>query len=98
MLANAAKQDRIAYLVLAQLNRDCEKRDDKRPILPDLKAAGGIEEKAKCVVMLYRPHVYDESAPADLVELIVRKNNQGQTGTATALWDGPTIRMHGGTR
>lgn len=97
VLADAAKQERIALLLLAQLNRECEKRDDKRPILSDLKAAGAIEERAKCVVMLYRPVVYDEHAPADLVELIVRKNNQGQVGTATALWDGPTIRMHGGS-
>lgn len=94
VLADAAKQDRIAYLVLAQLNRECERRDDKRPLLSDLKQAGTIEERAKCVIALYRPCVYDESEPADLVELLIRKNNQGRTGTATARWDGETIRMY----
>ena len=94
VLADAAKQDRIAYLVMAQLNRECEKRDDKRPLLSDLKASGAIEERAKCVVMLYRPAVYDEAAPRDVVELLIRKNNQGQTGIAFARWAGETIRMH----
>lgn len=100
VLADAAKQDRIAYLVLAQLNRDCERRDDKRPILADLKQAGTIEERAKCVVMLYRPSVYGDkdergfAQPDDLVELLIRKNNQGRTGPAAARWDGATLRMH----
>jgi replicative DNA helicase len=79
---------------MAQLNRECEKRDDKRPLLSDLKASGAIEERAKCVVMLYRPAVYDEAAPRDVVELLIRKNNQGQTGIAFARWAGETIRMH----
>jgi replicative DNA helicase len=93
-LADAAKQDNLAYLVLAQLNRECEKRDDKRPQLADIKQAGTIEERAKCVIALYRPYVYDDKKPQDLIELLIRKNNQGETGPTTARWDGATIRMH----
>jgi len=99
VLANAALQDRIAYLVLAQLNRECEKRDNKRPILSDLKQSGAIEERSKCVLMLYRPAVYREKDkqgnpyPEERLEIIVRKNNQGQTGRAIADWHGPTTRV-----
>lgn len=93
-LADAAKQDRIAYLVLAQLNRECERRDDKRPLLSDIKQAGTIEERAKCVIALYRPHYYDRSAPSDVIELLIRKNSQGATGPTTAMWHGETIRIY----
>lgn len=92
--ANAAKSDRMSYLVLSQLNRDCEKRENKRPILADLKASGGIEEQAKTVIFLYRPAEYETNAPEDQIELIVRKNNHGTTGVAIAGWDGPTTRVY----
>lgn len=58
--AAAAKRDEMAYLVLAQLNRDCEKRDDKRPLQSDLKECGTLEEASKAIVMVYRPFVYEE--------------------------------------
>jgi replicative DNA helicase len=93
VLADAAKQDRVSYLVLSQLNRECEKRDDKRPMLADLKQAGTIEERSKCVLMLYRPSVY-ETAPDNVIEILVRKNNQGQIGGVSAKWDGATLRMY----
>ena len=96
----AAKQDRIAYVVLSQLNRKCEERENKRPLLSDLKLSGAIEEKAKCVVMLYRPHYYREKDPEtkqpypeSRIELLVRKQNNGQTGTVIARWNGPTTRI-----
>jgi replicative DNA helicase len=100
VLADAAKQDDIAYLVLAQLNRECEKRDNKRPLLADLKQSGAIEERAKAVLMLYRPIVYGEidpqtrqPYPAEWIELLLRKHNQGRTGKVVARWDGPTTRI-----
>lgn len=93
VLADAAKQDRISYLVLSQLNRECEKRDNKRPMLSDLKQSGSIEERAKCVLFLFREHVYDANKSAKEIEIIVAKNNQGQTGFCKANWDGPTVRV-----
>ncbi len=99
VLADAAKQDGIAYLVLAQLNRECEKRDNKRPQLQDLRGAGAIEERAKAVFFLYRPSVYGERGdngepiPEDVMEILVAKNNQGRTGKAMASWDGRTMRI-----
>ena len=98
-LADAAKRDNMVYLVLAQLNRECEKRDNKRPQLSDLKSSGAIEERAKCVLFLYRPAVYREKQngvdiPESVVEILVHKNNQGRTGISRASWDGETIRMY----
>lgn len=57
-LADAAKHDRMAYVVMSQLNRDIEKRQDKRPHLSDLRESGSLEERAKCVIGLYRGAYY----------------------------------------
>lgn len=100
VFSDAAKRDGLAYLVLAQLNRGCESRENKRPLLSDLKDSGSLEERAKAVVMLYRPSVYREvnSAtnqpyPDSEIELLVRKNNHGRTGKVIGTWDGPTTRI-----
>jgi replicative DNA helicase len=100
VLADSAKQDGIAYLVMAQLNRECERRDNKRPILSDLKQSGAIEERSKAVLMLYRPYLYREKDkktgqpfPEDRIEILVRKQNHGQMGRVIATWHGPTTRI-----
>lgn len=62
-LADAAKQDGLAYVVMSQLNRDLEKREDKRPQLSDLRESGSLEERAKCVVGVYRGAVYGDPKP-----------------------------------
>lgn len=59
-LADAAKHDEIAYVVMSQLNRQLESRSDKRPQLSDLRESGSLEERAKCVVGIYRGSVYGE--------------------------------------
>jgi len=91
--SDAAKLDNVAFLVLSQLNRKCEERPDKRPILSDLRQSGAIEERSKCVMFLYRDNVYNEHAPNNEIELLVRKNNHGKTGFLTAGWDGDTTRI-----
>jgi replicative DNA helicase len=57
-LADAAKADGMAYVVMSQLNREIEKRDDKRPLLSDLRESGSLEERSKCVVGVYRGSQY----------------------------------------
>ncbi len=57
-LADAAKADGMAYVVMSQLNREIEKRDDKRPMLSDLRESGSLEERAKCVIGVYRGSAY----------------------------------------
>jgi replicative DNA helicase len=58
VLADAAKHDGMAYVVASQLNRQLESRQDKRPQLVDLRESGSLEERAKCVIGLYRGSVY----------------------------------------
>jgi replicative DNA helicase len=60
VFADAAKHDGIAYVVASQLNRQLEARQDKRPQLSDLRESGSLEERAKCVVALYRGSVYGD--------------------------------------
>ena len=65
-LANAAKHDGMAYVIGCQLNRQLESRTDKRPQLADLRESGSLEERAKCVVALYRGSMY--GAPVEGVD------------------------------
>lgn len=58
LLADAAKADRMAYVIMCQLNRGLEARPDKRPQLSDLRESGSLEERAKCVIGLYRGSYY----------------------------------------
>lgn len=64
--ATAAKLDDVAYLVLCQLNRDIEKRDDKRPRLSDLRGSGELEEHCKIAVGLYRGSYYGGKPKRDV--------------------------------
>jgi replicative DNA helicase len=70
--ADAAKHDKLAYVVMSQLNREIEKRDDKRPQLSDLRESGSLEERSKCVVGVYRGSVY-HSKPKDGVDFDSKK-------------------------
>jgi replicative DNA helicase len=93
-LADAAKADDMAYLVFSQLNRELEKREDKRPRLSDLRESGTIEERAKCVLGFHRPRMYDDAADEHLIEIHVLKNSNGESGIwVEARWDGPTTRI-----
>jgi replicative DNA helicase len=59
-LKQIAKECDVAMVVLAQLNRECERRDDKRPMLSDLRDAGDIEQDADHVMFVYRDEYYLE--------------------------------------
>jgi replicative DNA helicase len=81
-LVSIAKTLNVPIVVLSQLNRECEKRDDKRPILQDLRESGDIEQDAQQVWMLYRDAHYDPTfqGAVDDVEVISRKNRSGKIG------------------
>jgi len=66
VLADAAKNDGIAYLVGSQLNRGVESRSDKRPVESDLRESGTIEERAKCIIGMYRGAKYSETPVKDI--------------------------------
>jgi replicative DNA helicase len=82
-----AKDLNVPLLVLSQLNRSCEQREDKRPILADLRDSGSIEQDADVVLCLYRDEVYDEQSPdKGLAELLVRKQRNGPIGEPKMKW------------
>lgn len=57
-LREFAKETKLPIVILSQLNRDCEKRLDKKPILADLRESGSIEQDSKTVLFLFRPDYY----------------------------------------
>lgn len=80
-----ARTMKIPVLCLSQINRESEKRADKRPNLSDLRESGAIEQDADTVTFLYRPHYYGNPADRDPnmpeeTSCIVAKNRHGGTG------------------
>jgi replicative DNA helicase len=92
-LCNAAAQDGMAYVVLAQLGRGLESRDEKEPRLSDLKESGALEEYAKCVIALHREYVYDNEADPKICKVLVLKNSNGAEFSLDCHWDGPKMRI-----
>jgi replicative DNA helicase len=80
-LKHIARELEIPVLLLAQMNRQTEQRTDHRPILPDLRESGSIEQDSDCVMFLYCDHEHDDTQPPELFELIVRKQRNGPVGT-----------------
>ena len=78
----------IPIFVVAQLNRSCEFRENKRPILSDLRDSGQIEQDADAVVFVYRHSVYHQDYEGtDEAEVIVRAQRNGPTGTSLCQWE-----------
>ncbi len=81
-LIGIGKELGVAVVLLCQLNRDCEKRQNKRPMLSDLAMSGSIEQDAANVVFLYRDEVYNpDTIDRGMCEVIIAKQRQGSTGT-----------------
>ena len=84
-----AKELNVPVIVLSQLARGAEKREDKRPMLSDLRDSGSIEQDADIVMFLYRNSYYNEADPnKELCECNVAKNRHGETGIAKIGWKG----------
>jgi len=87
MLKIMAKELNVPVICLSQLSRANEKRDDKRPMLSDLRESGAIEQDADIVLFLYRDDYYNEdSEKHNIAECIVAKNRHGETGKVELRW------------
>ena len=87
MLKIMAKELQVPVLCLSQLSRANEKRDDKRPMLSDLRESGAIEQDADIVLFLYRDDYYNSDLEKrNVAECIVAKNRHGETGKVELRW------------
>ncbi len=84
-----AKELEVPVIALSQLSRSAEKRDDKRPMLADLRESGAIEQDADIVMFLYRDDYYNQDSESkNIAEVILAKHRGGSTGTVQLLWMG----------
>lgn len=88
LLKGLARELNIPVVVGSQLSRACEQRDDKRPILSDLRESGSIEQDADVVIFLYRDDYYNPASEIpDITEAHVAKHRNGPTGLASLHFD-----------
>lgn len=85
-----AKELDCPIILLSQMSRGIEQRNDHKPLLSDLRESGSIEQDADIVTFLYNPSKYNAALPTNQVILDVQKNRNGPTGAIVLEWTGET--------
>ncbi len=91
---NLAKEFNTVHYLGSQLSRSVEARQDKRPMLSDLKESGGIEENANKVILLYRDEYYkSDTNDLGIAELNLAKHREGPTGIMRMFFESTTTKF-----
>ena len=89
-----AKELDVPVVAISQLNRGPEQRNDKRPLLSDLRESGSIEQDSDVVILLHREDAYERESPrAGEADLIVAKHRNGPTAVVTVAFQGHYSRF-----
>jgi replicative DNA helicase len=89
-----AKELDVPVIAISQLNRGPEQRNDKRPLLSDLRESGSIEQDSDVVILLHREDAYERESPrAGEADMIVAKHRNGPTATVTVAFQGHYSRF-----
>lgn len=99
-LKNIARTYNVPLVASHQLNRKCEEREDKRPVLSDLRDSGSVEQDADVIIFVYRDVVYNQFTEfPNEAQLITAKNRDGITGIVSTYFEPATTSfMNGAAR